>query len=210
VDELVALGQRTGREHAVALEPSGARVGPVVGGDRHVVTLAAEAMSRLNRPGAELAICHNHPARRDEPPNELSPTDFLLLGCPGVRSLHMVSHQEPEGYSIASRLPDLDPLVWARAVRCARDIADEIVEEPAATHYRIAHGLRRLDSQRVLVRLLAEVGLITWDRCFDGASRRFERSHGALLNQLAGEGRRRFDRRFGPLDGVQPDRALAA
>jgi hypothetical protein len=210
VHELIALGLRTGREHAVALRPSGERVGPVVAGERHVVTLPDEAMVWMNRPGAELAICHNHPARRDEPPNELSPVDLLMLGRPGIRSIHMVSSYEPEGYSIATRTWEASPEAWARAVRCARDVADELVDEPAAVAYRAARGLRRLDSQRVLVRLLAEVGAIGWDRRFDGASRRFEWRHGAFLNQLAAEGCRRFQRRFGALDAGLPAHARAA
>jgi hypothetical protein len=185
VDLLRRLGRHTGNEHAITLTPSGECLGGTRAGDPHVVNVGPEVLERLDTPGEELAVCHTHPARPGEPPNELSAPDLQLLGRAGIRSMHMVSPYEPYGYSIAHRAVELDPVVWLRVVARARDISADLVQSRAADAYRRAHGLRHLDHQRVLVRMLDLTGLITWQRRFDGATAVFEQRHGALLDELA-------------------------
>lgn len=185
VDVLRRLGRRTGHEHAITLTPLGQCVGGTRAGERHVVNVGPDVVDRLDTPGEELAVCHNHPAEPDAPPNELSAPDLMLLGRPGVRSLHMVSPYEPYGYSIAQRALDLEPLAWRSAVSRARDISVALVTAPAADAYKRAHGLARLDHQRVLVRVLDMTGLIDWQRRFDGATAVFEQRHGAYFDALA-------------------------
>lgn len=195
-DTLRRLGRRTGNEHAITLRPTGECVGGTMCGDRHVVNVGPDVLDRLDQPGEELAVCHSHPASPDAPPNELSAPDLVLLGRRGVRSLHMVSPYEPNGYSIAHRSLELDALTWRRIVALARDIAYELVSEDDATSYRTAHRLDRLDHQRVMVRVLHIAGLIEWQRRFDGATARFEDRHGAFLDEIALEACERFARAF--------------
>lgn len=185
VETLRRLGRRTGREHAITLTPTGHCVGGTRCGDRHVVNVGPDVVERLDTPGEELAVCHTHPALPDVPPNELSAPDLTLLGRAGVRSLHMVSPYEPYGYSIAHRALDLDPVAWRMVVTRARDISLDLVSSERTRAYRCAHGLDRLDHQRVLVRVLDMTGLIDWERRFDGATAVFEQRHGAMLDALA-------------------------
>lgn len=196
VSEVNRLGLETGHEHAATLSGHGQRVGPISSGDRHTVVVADEARTWLDQPGAELAICHNHPAHPGDVPKELSPSDVLLLGCPGVRSIHMVSSYEPDGYSIARRVVDLDAGTWRAAVRLARDIAWALTTSDETCAYYVAHGLEHLDHQRVLVRLLDRVGLIDWTSRFDGATADLERLHGAFFDDLADRGADEFVRRL--------------
>jgi hypothetical protein len=192
------LGLETGREHAAALDAGGQRVGPIVAGARHTVVIADEARRYLRNPAAGLAICHNHPAHPGDVPNELSLSDLALLGCPGVRSVHMVSSYEPDGYSIASRCLDLGAAAWMAAIRLARDIAWNLATGDEACRYHAAHGLEHLDHQRVLVRVLDRVGLIDWTCRFDGATAEFEREHGEFLDALADRGAAEFVERLAP------------
>jgi len=196
VSEVNRLGLETGYEHAATLSGRGQRVGPISSGERHTVVVADEARTWLTRPGAELAICHNHPAHPGEVPNELSPSDFVLLGCAGVRSIHMVSSYEPDGYSIARRVVDVDAATWQAAVRLARDIAWSLTTSDETCAYHVAHGLEHLDHQRVLVRLLDRVGLVDWTSRFDGATADLERQHGAFFDGLAERGADEFVRRL--------------
>ena len=199
VVEVNRLGLETGREHAATLAGSGQRVGPIAAGQRHTVVVSDEVRSWLHTPGAELAVCHNHPAHPGEVPNELSPSDFVLLGCAGVRSVHMVSSYEPDGYSIAQRIVELDSGTWLAGVRLARDIAWALATSDETCRYLVANGLESLDHQRVLVRLLSLVGLIEWTRRFDGATADLEHGHGRYFDGLAERGAEEFVRR---LNGV--------
>jgi len=201
VADVNRLGLETGREFAAALDPEGLRVGPIAAGSRHTVVIADEARQRLRQADAKLAICHNHPAHPGDMPGELSPSDLALLGCPGVRSVHMVSSYEPEAYSIASRTLDLDTGAWMAAIRLARDIAWDLAVGEDACRYFAAHGVEHLDHQRVFVRVLDAVGLIDWTARFDGATADFERRHGAFLDGLAENGAERFVQRLAGVCG---------
>lgn len=185
VDLLRRLGRRTGQEHAITLRPTGEPVGGTRRGDRHVVNVGPDVLDRLNTPGEDLAVCHTHPAEPGDPPNELSAPDLVLLGRSGVRSLHMVSPYEPDGYSIAHRTVDIDPVAWRAIVGRARDIAFDLVHDAEAARYRRRHRLAALDHQRVLVRTLDLTGLIAWQHRFDGATAALEHQHGALFDDLA-------------------------
>ncbi len=185
VDLLRRLGRRTGNEHAITLTPAGDCLGGTRTGEPHVVNVGPEVVERLDTAGEELAVCHTHPAAPGEPPNELSAPDLLLLGRPGVRSLHMVSPYEPYGYSIAHRALEIDTVAWRMVVARSRDICVEVASSAPADRYRRTHGLHRLDHQRVLVRMLDFTGLICWERRFDGATAWLEQRHGALFDELA-------------------------
>lgn len=185
VSTLRHLGRRTGNEHAITLTPAGECVGGTMCGERHVVSVGPDVLDRLDTSGEELAVCHSHPAQPFTPPNELSAPDLILLGRAGVRSLHMVSPYEPLGYSIAHKCQDIEPSVWRRVVSKARDVAFNVVNAENAAAYRESWKLERIDHQRVLVRMLDKLGLIEWQRRFDGATARFEEQHGGYLDELS-------------------------
>jgi hypothetical protein len=108
----------------------------------------------------------------------------------------MVSSYEPDGYSIAQRIVDLDSGTWLAGVRLARDIAGALATGDETCRYLVANGLESLDHQRVLVRLLSLVGLIEWTRRFDGATADLEHGHGCYFAGLAERGAEEFVRRL--------------
>jgi hypothetical protein len=114
-------GNDTRQEQLIAVTSRGVIVGRIVGSD-FGVTVAPELMARLDEPGADVVLVHNHPTS-----SSLSWADISFLTKPGVTAVVAVGHDGSVYAAMRGRrfaCERVSRLVYHRAAEAARKTLD--------------------------------------------------------------------------------------
>lgn len=114
-------GTDTRQERLIAVTSTGVIVGVVSGGD-FTVTIAPALMERLDEPGADVVLVHNHPTS-----TSLSWADISFLTKPGVTAVVAVGHDGSVYAAMRGRrfaCERVSRLVYQRAADEARRTLD--------------------------------------------------------------------------------------
>ena len=109
------------QEQLIAVTTSGALVGRIAGGD-FSVTVVPELMARLDTPGADIVLVHNHPTS-----TSLSWADISFLTKPGVAAVVAIGHDGSVYAAMRGRrfaCERVSRLVYHRAAETARRTLD--------------------------------------------------------------------------------------
>ena len=118
---LGVTGNETRQEQLIAMTTSGELVGQIVGND-YTVTVAPELMDRLDQPGSEIVLIHNHPTS-----TSLSWADLSFLSKPGVAAVVAIGHDGSVYAAMRGRrfaCERVSRLVYQRAADAARESLD--------------------------------------------------------------------------------------